>query len=162
MRLQRTTGEEGGEHGRRGDGIYQRGRTWWLDVLHEGRRHYVRLGKGISRTVAGELASAKRAVILKGEAGIGGPKRKDLDFTKAADEFMPWAEANKRTRTVGTYRQCAERLKLAFAEKRLGQVSPFDVERCKRVRIEAGMTVMVNQELACARALQPEHRVGYL
>ena len=40
---------------RRGDGIYQRGKTWWLDFVHEGRRHVVRIGKGINRTVAGEL-----------------------------------------------------------------------------------------------------------
>jgi len=24
---------------RRGHGIYQGGRTWWLDFMHEGRRH---------------------------------------------------------------------------------------------------------------------------
>ena len=41
---------------RRGDGIYQRGGTWWLDFLHDGRRHYVRLGRRISRTAAGEIA----------------------------------------------------------------------------------------------------------
>jgi integrase len=56
---------------RRGDGIYLRGKTWWLDFVHDGRRHVARLGKGISRTVAGELAQVKRAAILKGEAGIG-------------------------------------------------------------------------------------------
>ena len=57
---------------RRGDGIYQRGKTWWLDFRHDGQRHVVRLGKGINRTVAGALASGTRAAILKGEAGIGG------------------------------------------------------------------------------------------
>jgi hypothetical protein len=54
---------------RRGDGIYQRGPTWWLDFTHEGQRHIARLGKGINRIVAGELARVKRAAVLKGEAG---------------------------------------------------------------------------------------------
>ncbi len=63
---------------RRGDGLYQRGKTWWLDFTHDGRRHVARLGRNINRTVAGELASVQRAAILKGEAGIGGPKRKDI------------------------------------------------------------------------------------
>ena len=72
---------------RRGDGIYQRGKTWWLDFMHDGRRHYVRLGR-VNRTVAGEIAAVKRAAILKGEAGIGGPKRADLTFDKAADRFL--------------------------------------------------------------------------
>jgi hypothetical protein len=44
---------------RRGDGIYQRSRTWWLDFRHEGKRHVARLGKGINRTVAGEIARVK-------------------------------------------------------------------------------------------------------
>ncbi len=30
---------------RRGDGIYQRGKVWYLDFVHEGRRHVVRLGR---------------------------------------------------------------------------------------------------------------------
>jgi len=41
---------------RPGDSIYLRGRTWWLDFIHDGRRHVARLGKDINRTVAGELA----------------------------------------------------------------------------------------------------------
>jgi len=138
---------------RRGDGIYQRGKTWWLDFRHDGRRHVARLGKSISRTVAGELASVKRAAILKGEAGIGGRKRKDLLFDKAADEFLVWTEANKRRRTLRTYRQCIERLRAAFADKRLGELSPFDLERYKKARIDAGVKVMVNRELACLKTL---------
>jgi integrase len=138
---------------RRGDGIYQRSRTWWLDFTHEGKRHVVRIGKGINRTVAGEIAGVKRAGVLKGEAGIGGPKRADLTLDKAAELFLTWTEANKRRRTLRTYRQCVERLKTAFAGRRLGEISAFDLERYKRGRIDAGVTVMVNRELACLRAL---------
>jgi integrase len=138
---------------RRGDGIYQRGKTWWLDFTHRGQRHVVRLGKNISRTVAGELARVQRGAILKGEAGIGGPKRKDLSLDKAAEEFLAWAEANKRPRTVRTYRQCIERVKGAFAGRLLSELSAFDLERYKRSRIDAGVTVMVNRELACLKTL---------
>jgi integrase len=58
---------------RRGDGISRRGETWWLDFSHQGKRHYVRLGRLISKSVARELAVAARTRILKGEVGIGGP-----------------------------------------------------------------------------------------
>jgi hypothetical protein len=35
---------------RRGDGIYQRGRTWWLDFTHQGNRHTGRaIGHDASR-----------------------------------------------------------------------------------------------------------------
>ena len=138
---------------RRGDGIYLRGKTWYLDFTHEGKRHVVRIGKAINRTVAGEIARVKRAGILTGEAGIGGPKRADLTLDKAAELFLTWAEANKRRLTVCTYRQCIDRVKAAFPGRRLGEISPFDLERYKRTRIEAGVTVLVNRELAVLRAL---------
>ncbi len=138
---------------RRGDGIYQRGRTWWLDFIHEEKRHYVRLGRNISKTVAGEIAKVKRGAILKGEAGIGGPKRADLIFDKAAEEFLAWSKANKRPRTQRIYGQCIARLKLTFTGKRLSDISAFDLERYKRDRVDAGVTVMVNRELACLKTL---------
>ena len=31
---------------RRGDDIYLRGRTWWLDFTHKGARHVERVGEG--------------------------------------------------------------------------------------------------------------------
>jgi integrase len=138
---------------RRGDGIYQRGRTWWLDFTHRGDRHVARLGKNISRTVAGELARVQRGAVLKGEAGIGGPKRADLTFDKAAEEFLAWSKANKRLRTQRTYGQCIARLKRTFDGKRLSEISGFDLERYKRDRVDAGVTVMVNRELACLKTL---------
>src|SRR3989442_8606358 len=96
---------------RRGDGIYQRGKTWWLDFTHEEKRHYVRLGRNISKTVAGEIAKVKRGAILKGESGIGGPKRADLSFDKAAQEVLAWSKANKRLPRQPTYRQRNQRRK---------------------------------------------------
>jgi Phage integrase family len=50
----------------------------------------VRLGRGISRTVARELASVKRAGILKGEAGIGQAKRKTAttSFGQAVERYL--------------------------------------------------------------------------
>ena len=137
---------------RRGDGIYLRGKTWWLDFTHEGKRHVTRLGRNISRTVAGELARVQRGATLKGEAGIA-QKRKDVTFDQAKAEFLKWAAANKRPRTLRTYTQCLEALARSFTGKRLGQISAFDVERHKRARIEAGVRVMVNREIAVLRAL---------
>ena len=55
---------------RKGDGLYLRGkgdkatRVWWLDFRHHGTRHVAKIGKGISRSVARELASIKRAAFL--------------------------------------------------------------------------------------------------
>jgi integrase len=138
---------------RRGDGIYKRGRTWWLDFTDHGKRHVARLGANINRTVAKELASVERAAILRGEAGIGGPKRKDVTFEAARDEFLTWAEANKRPRTVTSYRQGLGQLAKVFGGRRLGELSPFDVERYKRDRIEAEAPIAANRELAVFKAM---------
>jgi len=45
----------------------------------------------------------KRGAILRGEAGMGAKKRKNISFEKAVEEFMNWVKANKRPRTVGFY-----------------------------------------------------------
>ena len=94
---------------RKGDAIYRRGNTWWLDTVIRGKRHFRCLGKNISRTVAKELAQVERSRILKGEAGIGQKKmRKDLTFDKAVEVFLDWAVTNRRPRTASFYKECLE------------------------------------------------------
>jgi integrase len=131
---------------RRGDGIYQRGKSWYLDCRIDGRRHVARLGKGITRSVAQDLAQVKRAAILKGEAGIG-RKRRDATFDQAVEEFLKWARAEKRPNTVRSYAGYLDALRLSFAGKRLSELHPFLIEKHKRTRLEAGARVMANREL---------------
>lgn len=137
---------------RRGDGIYSRRKTWWLDFRHDGKRHIVRLGKGINKTVARELAGIKRADILKGEAGIS-QKPKNMSFDKATEDFLSWAKANKRPKTVESYNYCVGQLKRSFGGKNLGQIQPFNIEKHKEMRIEEGAAVSANRELALLKAL---------
>lgn len=135
---------------KRGDGIYLRGNTWWVDFRHQGTRHVARLGKGISRSVARELAQVKRGAILLGEAGIG-RKRKDVLFEKAAEAFKAWAKTNTRLKTVRLYTECLKQLGESFNGQRLGEISPLAIEKHKEGRQE--VTVMANRELACLKNL---------
>lgn len=135
---------------RRGDGIYQRGNTWWLDFRHHGNRHVVRLGKNIGRSVARELAQVKRGAILRSEAGIG-RKRKDVLFEKAAEAFKAWATTNKRPQTIRLYTDCLKQLGESFNGRRLGDISPLAVEKHKQRRQE--VKAMANRELACLKNL---------
>jgi integrase len=91
---------------RRGDGIYQRGPTWWLDFTHEGQRHIARLGKGINRTVAGEIARVKRAAILKGEAGIG--PASPVTVKEYATRWLKEVAGGIAPKTLQQYRQVLE------------------------------------------------------
>lgn len=136
----------------RGDALYLRSKTWWLDFRHNGVRHVVRLGKGISRSVAKELASVIRGGILKGEAGIG-KKAKDLSFDDARKKFELWATANKKPGTARAYAECLRRLTESFSGTRLSTLSPFLVEKHKQTRIQAGARVRANRELAVLKSL---------
>src|SRR5215510_14735309 len=98
---------------RRGDGLYLRGKSWYLDCCINGVRHQKRLGKSIARAVAEELAQVQRGRILKGEAGIG-RKQKDLSFDDARKKFEAWAAASKKAGTVKDYKECLRRLAESF------------------------------------------------
>ena len=95
----------------------------------------------------------ERARILRGETGIGGRGKKDITFERAADLFREWAEANKRPRTVKSYRECLTRLGERFSRKRLSQIHTLAVEKYKQQRSKGGAVVRANRELATLRAL---------
>ena len=116
---------------RRGEGLVLRRKTWWLDFAIRGIRHQARLGKNINRTVASELAAIARSKILRSEAGIGGKKRKDISFEKAAEEFLKWAEANKRPKTVYSYKASIKELLKSF-QGNLSDIHPFLIEKHKQ------------------------------
>jgi len=111
------------------------------------------LGKGVSRSVAAELAQVKRAAILRGEEGIG-RKKKDINFDKASDLFLVWARANKRPNTVRSYGGSAKRLTEFFGSRKLSEISPFLIEKYKLKHIGAGKRrkadgrVLVNRDTA--------------
>jgi site-specific recombinase XerD len=133
---------------RRGDGIQQRGKTWWLDLMHRGERHVVRIGSHINRTIAKELAQVERGKVLRGEAGIG-RQRKDVSFKGARKRFEEWLRANRKAHTADSYAECLDRLAKTFESKRLGQITTAELERYKESRLtgERGK-VSVNRELA--------------
>ena len=137
---------------RRGDALYLRGKTWYLDATINGVRHQKRLGKHISRSVALELAQMQRGAILKGEAGIG-KKRKDLSFDEARKKFEDWVTASKKAHTVRSYKECLCRLAESFSGTRLSQISSFHAEGHRQRRIKAGARVRANRELAVLKNL---------
>ncbi|MDA2937025.1 site-specific integrase [Acidobacteria bacterium AH-259-A15] len=137
---------------RKGDGIYLRGKVWYLDFRHRGERYQVKLGRSISNTVAREIAAVNRAAILKGEAGIG-KKRKDILFDKAAELFLEWAKAHKRPHTHACYASSIENLETSFSGKKLSQIHPFLIEKHKTKRVKDNAPVALNRELSVLKNL---------
>jgi integrase len=137
--------------GRR-DGIYKRGRAWWLEFRHKGIRYQFSLGRNISRSVAAEIAITKRAAVLKGEAGIG-RKRRDIAFDDAKNIFLEWVKANRRAKTYRSYSQCLAQLEKSFKGKTLGQIHPFLVEKHKQRRVAENARIAANREITCLKTL---------
>jgi len=145
---------------RHGDGLYERGKgkikTWWMDCRINGERHQIKLGKGISRTIAREIAQVERGAILKGEVGIG-KKRKDIAFDKAAELFLVWARANRRPNTIESYSGSAKRLTDFFGSRKLSEINPFLIEKYKLKHIGPGKRrkadgkVLVNRDTSTLR-----------
>ena len=135
---------------RRGDAIKKRGPSWFLDCEIRGVHYHRKLGKGITRSVAVELAQVERALILRGEAGTG---RKPQDLDEARKKFEAWAEANKKPSTTKTYKECLRRLAESFSGKSLSALSPFLVEKHKQGRLKAVAIIRVNRELLVLKAL---------
>ena len=135
---------------RQGDGIYLRGSTWWLDFRHHGQRYQKRLGSGIKKTVAKELALTIRSAVLKGEAGIG-RKKKDIAFDKATELFLDWTEANRKPKTLKCYGEFVSQLLKFFGGKKLSGIHPFLIEKYKVKRLNDGAKVSVNRELSCLK-----------
>jgi integrase len=134
---------------RSGDGIYQQGKTWWLEFMHYGKRHCVRLGSHINRTVAREIARVERARILRGEAGIG-RKPKDIGFKEAREQFEKWLEVNRKPNTVKSHKEALKQLAKTFEGKKLSQITTGDLERYKASRVLANGRgrVSANAQLA--------------
>ncbi|MBI5315861.1 MAG: site-specific integrase [Nitrospirae bacterium] len=119
---------------RRGDGLILKGKSWYLEARIGGKRYQKRLGKGITRKIALELAQVVRGQILKGELGIGGKKKKDLSFSEARKRFEDWMHSDKKPNTIRSYAACLRALEKTFGGQRLGQISTWQVEAYRQKR----------------------------
>jgi integrase len=135
-----------------GDGIYQRGASWYWESWIEGVRYRRRIGSGIPRKLALDISRKMRAEILSGNYGFG-KKVKDLSYDEAWEKFDAWFTANKKAHSIRTYKECGRRLKESFSGKRLSQISSFLIEGHRQRRIKAGARVRANRELAVLKNL---------
>ena len=133
-------------------GIYKRQDNWWLDARINGQRHYVQLGKFISKTAAKEIAQTKRAAILKGEVGIGGKKRKDISFDEAKKHFLEWSETTRKPLSVRDHKAALKQLEKTFSGKKLSSITAFSVEGYKSQRAKTA-PVRCNRELQTLKSL---------
>jgi Phage integrase SAM-like domain len=162
--------------------IYKRGSTYWFELVYEGQR-IQKSTRVKSARAAGDIASAFRTALAKGDVGITARKRA-TNFGKAMEEFLTWSNEEHRSHpnTAERYRYSSAALLRYFRDLPLDQITPESVERFKLTRASQNGShtkrrlrpATVNRELACLKALfnyaikgnanlhNPVTRVGFL
>jgi integrase len=122
---------------------------WFIDYRANGRRIREKIGK--SKALA-KKELAKRSVEIAEGRFLDVKREKNHRFAEAAERFLAYSEANKRlfTRDFTTVNK---HLLPVFGEKRLQQISSWDVETYKARRKGEVTPATVNRELACLKTI---------
>src|SRR6266571_3810071 len=132
--------------------IYQRGKSWYYDFQYRGERYAGCIGQ-VSKTVAREVLARKKAEAAEGRYSAPAKKPSPL-FEDIAAEYLQYYRTNRRPRSVTRHESAFQALKPFFAEHHLADISPFLIERYKRLRKEHGRSeVTINRELAFLKNL---------
>ena len=145
---------------RRGDGIYLRGKTWWLDFLHEGGA----TGAAREGDQPHGGGRARQREARRHPEGRGGHRRPEAEghrLRRRRPRSSSSGRAPNKRRRRSKRTAVRDQLAASFAGKRLSELHPFLVEKHKRGRVEAGAPVSRNRELTVLRAaLQSLHGLG--
>jgi integrase-like protein len=131
--------------------IYLRGKSWYYDFVHKGRRYTGCFGRCHGR--AKEEFARKKTEVIEGKLNPA-KTRKSPRFDAFAEEYLGWVKANKKpltyTRVVSVFR----RLMSTFGAKRLNEITAWHIEQYKKARKEAGeQPATINLDLAFLKAM---------
>ena len=131
-------------------GVYKRGKTWYIDYYDQyGKRHREAVGRNKRQA---EQALAKRKTEVAEGKFLDKKKQKKIKFKDFANEFIEFhSKPNKKSwkRDV----QLVNHLKNFFGEKKLYEITPLDIEKYKKNRIQKVKPATVNREIACLKAI---------
>jgi integrase len=141
--------------------IYRRGRVYWFEFWHDGRR--IRESTGLTNKKAATQAEAIRlAGLAQGRAGIV-RKARPPKIEEYVKTFLEWSARHHRPKTRSLHKLNCQTLLRFFRGKSLDQITTADVEHFKAKRIreehhsfEDGTTISpatVNRALATLRLM---------
>lgn len=132
--------------------IYKRGKSWYYDFQSRGERCSGCIGV-VSKTVANEVLAKKKAEAAEGRYTATAKKPSPL-FEEIAAEYLQYYQTNRRPKSVERHQMAFQALQRVFAGKRLADLSPFLIEKYKRLRKDDGRSeVTINRELAFLKNL---------
>lgn len=130
--------------------LYQRGKSWYYDFRHRGERYTGCIG-AVSKTVAKEILAKKKAEAVEGRYELPS-KKPSPRLEEFITDYFAYYRANRRPRSVTRHEVSWRAMQPTFGSKRLDEISPFDLERYRRQRKQAGKSdVTINRELAFLR-----------
>ena len=131
-------------------GVYQIGKSWYLDFYYAGRRYKESIG-AVNRTVAKEKLIVRKREVIQGTYK---PKKLEIPFEKFRQQYLEYSESNKMPSSAQRDENSLKHLQRVFDGKRLSDISPFLIEKFKTMRKgEGAAPATINHELACLRHL---------
>ncbi|MFQ5907159.1 MAG: tyrosine-type recombinase/integrase, partial [bacterium] len=142
--------------------VFKRGKTWYLDYLHKGRR--IRKAVGHSKRMA-ELALKDIEVKIAKDENLGVQELPRVLFRDCAAEYLDYSKAHKARTSSERDALSLNWLTATFGDQYLSTITRRRIEQYMRERIEKGTVkgATVNRELACVRhMLNKAVEWGYL
>lgn len=132
--------------------IYLRGKSYYYDFMHKGRRYAGSIGP-VSRTTAKEEAVRKKVEVIEGRLNPA-KERKSPRLDAFGAEYLAWVKTNRKPETCRRVTRAVQNLTEFFSTKKLSELTPWHLEQYKKARKEAGLAPSsVNLELAVIKAL---------
>ncbi len=95
------------------------------------------LSEGYSVKLAADVRSERLRAIRHGEE-LPQQKRRGITFKKLAEKYLKWSADNKNRRGIEDQSRYEHHLKDRFDDKRLNEITPFDLERMKSDMAKSG------------------------
>lgn len=131
-------------------GVYKRnGSPYWYYSFMVHDRRVSGSTKTQNKTLARQIAEAKKTDLLRGDAGLKVVRKMTLDAL--AKEFLEWSKSHKRS-----YRRdvvLVGHLSAFFGKKDIADISSLDVEAYKKRRVQEVKGSTVNREVACLKRM---------
>ena len=119
---------------------------FWVRFRLHGQE-YRRSTKSANRVQAQRIATVRQAAVLEGREGLR--KTKTIKFSEHIKGYL--AFTTKTNRTAYKDKAVLDRLLAQVGDCRLGEVSPFHIERWKGARAKVVSAATVNRELNIVR-----------
>lgn len=113
-----------------------------ISYKKSGKKVWEKVGwksQGYSAELARKIRN-ERIIALQHGDELPQEKKKAMTFEKLAEKYLKWSAQNKNRKGIEDKSRYENHLKNRFDDKRLDEISPFDLERMKSEMTKAGVS----------------------